>query len=192
MEWITDIHQPALSIHREFFCWRTTTTHPWHQTSARAAPSWTCQVRIQAPVSMSFWTTMPSLLPGKHADWQRNFMVSWKAQHNGRNFRMEPLYTVISLEINHVQVQLLASSIFEPNLKCLWLFSQMPAWKDKATSKATREDRTRLTSRIKMEWMFEAKGKIEGIWHKDFGNCNSKLFQNLESYDMGPGCFNKY
>jgi len=39
-----------------------------------------------------------------------------------------------------------------------------------------------------MEWMFEAKAKIEGIcgiWHKDFGNCDSKLFQNMESYDMG-------
>ena len=121
---------------------------------------------------------------GKETSW-----FPWKAQHNGRNFRMEPLYTVISLEINHVQVQLLASSIFEPNLKCLWLFSQMPAWKDKATSKATREDRTRLTSRIKMEWMFEAKGKIEGIWHKDFGNCNSKLFQNLESLWYGARMF---
>ena len=74
---------------QDFFCWRRTTTHPCHQTSARAAPSWTCQVRIQAPVSMSFWTTMPSLLPGKHADWQKKlhgFLKSstqWEEFQNG-------------------------------------------------------------------------------------------------------------
>ena len=86
----------------------------------------------------------------------------------------------------------LASSIFEPNLKCLW--RQMPAWKDKATSKATREDRTRLTSRIKNGMDVWSQSKNWGhiahmaeLWLKVVPK-----YGKLESYEMGPGCFNKY
>ena len=207
MEWITEIHQPTFSIH--YYCKFSVENNfvsqchlPIHSTRRlpRAAPSWTCQVRIQAPVSMSFWTTVPSLLPGKHAGWQRNFMVFLKGSTQWEEFQNGTTngYIILFFIYNSLN-QTCPTSI--AGVKNFWTkfklsnfcsSSPRPAWKGKATSKATREDRTRLTSRIKMEWMFEAR-KNWGHGIRMFGNCNSKLFQNLEiKKQMGQGYFNKY